>query len=82
LAVENSNPKGVLLVLEACDGPDQCRPVAVGSGITSGGNPPEVKLTNPPNVAFYRTNASWVGSEMDIHTGITTRLLSTTRPTG
>jgi hypothetical protein len=82
LAVENSNPKGVLIVLEACDGPDRCRPVAVGSGIDSGGNPAEVRLTNPPKAAFYRANASWVGREMDIHTGITTALLSTTRPKG
>jgi hypothetical protein len=82
LAVENSNPKGALVVLEACDGPDQCRPVAVASGVNSGGNPAEVYLTNPPKAAFYRTNASWVGREMDIHTGITTDLLSTTRPTG
>jgi hypothetical protein len=79
LAVENSNPKGVLVVLEACDGPDKCRPVAVASGLDSG-NPAEVRLTNPPKAAFYRTNASWVGSKLDIHTGITTPLLSTTRP--
>jgi hypothetical protein len=81
LAVENSNPKGALVVLEACDGPDRCRPVAVGSGL-NGGNPPDVRLTNPPKAAFYRANASWVGREMDIHTGITTPLLSTTRPKG
>jgi hypothetical protein len=79
LAVENSNPKGVLVVLEACDGPDKCRPVAVASGVNSG-NPAEVRLTNPPKAAFYRTNASWVGSKLDIHTGITTDLLSTKRP--
>jgi hypothetical protein len=60
---------GALVVLEACDGPDSCKPV----GVATGKDTFEVSVTRPygRGVGFYRANGSWVDANQGFHTGIT-----------
>lgn len=69
LSADGPQLEGALVVIEACNGPDDCKPV----GVATGQDTNEVSVTRPygRGVGFYRANGSWVDEWHNVHTGVT-----------